>query len=492
MPAAHDPNRETWSVSHPTPDGVVVDPAAVAEGKVRVHPERVRVVLLDERCAPVSGARVTLEARQVVLGDSLLLGDVPGLLKPLVEITLADGEVYFRDVADVTYRVTASCDGYVGRTGLEARPGEDLRVTMRAGRTIRGQVMDGDSGGPVVGATVRGGGVDWDHREASDVTVLTDDEGRFVLLGVGDHATEITVTAPWYPMFSLDLSPEVPSPVFVMRRALRRLAGRVIEAASRDPVGGVRVLGGGAEAVTDTEGGFSLTGVAIPNNAPPSEPMCSVAIRLERTGYASASIVAEFAAHVAAGEVQAVDGGTIELMPRGALTGVLLDPAGGAVVGAMLALAPAGANVTAPGVLRMCAIARTDTAGRFRFSDRPDTPGVLHLVALVPGFAAAIRAIAPGDSRVTMRLRQGIDVTLAVRSAAAAHRTVILEERGADGRGVRSTVRRRSGRTDESGRVLFRGLRPGHVRVSIPGIGVTDLEVGSSVTRDISFATSSR
>ena len=118
-----------------------------------------------------------------------------------------------------------------------------------AGETSRvffGHVTSG--GEPVVGAMVRAQGIDWRHREVSDAAARTDADGRFVLLGLGDHAVEIRVTAPWYPAFALDLPPDVPSSVLVIRRVPRGVAGRVIEPTSEKPIEGVRVRGGGGEA----------------------------------------------------------------------------------------------------------------------------------------------------------------------------------------------------------------------------------------------------
>lgn len=470
-------------------DDEVVASATADAARVPIHPDPLRVVLLDEGGAPVTGARVTLEARQIVLEDSLLLGDVPGLLEALVEVTLGDGEVCFDDLAEVTYRVAVAREGHVGRIGIEARPGEDLVVTLREGRSVSGQVIDGDTNEPVVGAMVRAQGIDWRHREVSDAAARTDADGRFVLLGLGDHAVEIRVTAPWYPAFALDLPPDVPSSVLVMRRVPRGVAGRVIEPTSEKPIEGVRVRGGGGEAVTDTEGNFLLMGIAVPAGQEHERTM-PVAIQFEADGYESASFSAQVPVDVSSCEAHPVDAGTIELASRRAVTGILLDPEGHGLAGALLVLAPAGSNVTVPGVLRTCVTTRTEVDGRFRFPCRPTTPGALHLSALVPGFAAAVRAVGASDSGVTLRLQHGLDVTFAVPGPGAAHRTVILDERGADGAGERSTVRRRSGRSDAHGRVAFQGLRPGHVRVSMPGVGVKDLEVGASSPLDITFASS--
>ena len=486
MSVARDPERGARAAHRPS-DGVLAATAASAAVHVLLHSEPLRVVLLNERGQPVTGARVTVEARQVVVPDSLLLGDVPGLLAPLVGVTFGDGEVCFERLADVSYRVSIAREGYVARSGIEGRPGEDLIVTLREGRTLSGQVIDADTGAPIAGAMVRVKGGDWDRREETQAATRTDHEGRFEACGVGDHAVELSVAAPWYPLFRLEMTADVPAPTLVMRRAPRGVTGRVIDGESRQPVDNVRVVGGGSETVTDTEGHFILTGIARPDRVPGRT--MPVELQLEHDDHASVRVEVEVPVDVPGGEAHAVDVGSLELAPRPGLAGSLLDDEGAPVTGALVVLAPAGSNVTVPGVLRMCMTARTGPDGRFSFGSRPETRGPLHLSALVPGFAAAVRAVGPSDSRVALRLQHGLDLSLAIPGAQCANRTVILEERGGDGVSIKSTIRRRPTATDAEGRVTFAGVRPGNARVSVPGGGVMELEIGQSATRDITFAT---
>ena len=79
---------------------------------------------------------------------------------------LGDGEFVWvrsftgtqRVTADGHFRVTIlgnqGSDGHIERSGIEARPGQDLVVTLRRGRLFAGQVLDSESGGPVEGAVV--------------------------------------------------------------------------------------------------------------------------------------------------------------------------------------------------------------------------------------------------------------------------------------------------------------------------------------------------
>lgn len=488
MSVARDPDGGTRAVHRPS-DGVLAATAASAAARVLLHPEPLRVVLLDERGQPVTGARVTVEARQVVVPDSHLLGEIPGLLAPVVGVTLGDGEVCFHGLADVPHRISIVREGFVARSGIEAQPGEDLIVSLREGRTLSGQVIDAETGEPVTGAMVRVSGGDWNHREETRAATRTDHEGRFEAGGVGDHSVELTVTAPWYPIFRLELTADVPAPVLVMRRAPRGVTGRVVDSETRAPLDGVCVQGGGASTVTDTEGHFILTGIALPDRV--KGKTMPVTLDLDHDDHAPVRVEASVPIDVPEGEVHAIDVGDLELVRRPGIEGVVTDDEGAPVPGALLVLAPAGSNVTIPGVLRTCATVRSGADGRFFFETRPEARGALHLTAIVPGFAAALRTVGTNDTRVVMRLQHGLDLSLAIPGDACANRTVILEERAGDGSPIKSTVRRRPATTDLRGRVTFSGVRPGQVRVSVPGGGVMEFEVGQDATRDIAFATAS-
>ncbi|MAG56812.1 MAG: hypothetical protein CMJ83_11015 [Planctomycetes bacterium] len=450
---------------------MAADPRSISQ-----HPEPLRVLLLDEQGRPVSAARVSAEARQVSLDDSLQLGDVPGLLAPLVEVTPSDGEVTFGPLADVAYRISVAREGFVGRTGIDGRPGEDLIITLREGRVLRGQIIDSDTATPIPDALVRVSGIDWNHREITRGAASTDANGVFLVEGVGDHGVEIRVSAPWYPTFKVELPAEAPASVLAMSRSPRGVSARILDEHTGEPVEGVRIYALGVEAVTDTEGRFLITGISLPEGAAPAETVMAP-LRCEHPAYVTRKLDVPVPGVIPDGEGHAVEVDVIGMEPRSALEGVLVDPDGLPVADGLVVLAPAGSNVAVPGALRQNHTARTGLDGRFQFETIPEFRGPLHLTALVPGYAAALRVIGNEEARVSVRLDYGLDLSLAVPGTSG-ERMVVLEERGGANIGGQTTIRRRPGHTDRQGRVAFTQVRRGRVRIIVPGGGVMNLDMG--------------
>jgi len=404
-----------------------------------------------------------VETRQVVVSDSLHLARFPGLLDPRTEVTDERGLALFTELFDVAHRLTAEADGYVGRAGIEVRPGDMTRVTLRRGRTLEGHIKDGVTGEPIEGAVVRARSVDWNRQEDSQVVTVTDQAGVFRLAGLPDDATALTVKAPWYPSSRIELDPAVSSPVLFLHGSTRGVRGRVVDTVSGEPLPGVRVACDGADTVSHEDGTFVLTGFPVveqPDGA-------TVKLMFEGEAVVDSSLSVDLPLEVEDDEVAAVELGDVAMARRRGLSGTVLSPAGKPVEGALVVLAPAGTNITLPGVLRACTRVASGPDGRFSFSARPCPRGPLHLMVLSPGLAVAARTLQETEEDVVVRLETGFALDVDVDPGVS---RIVVEEFSPDNaEGPRSTVRRRGVRVGQDGQVRVQGVRSGFVRVRVAG-----------------------
>ncbi|MSR75233.1 MAG: carboxypeptidase regulatory-like domain-containing protein [Planctomycetes bacterium] len=441
--------------------------------------EALRILLIDDAGHTVQGARVLLEARQVNLKDSVDLSVVRGLLDPISEHSNAHGEAVFHDLSDVTYKVSVQRDGLIGRVSIEARSGDDLVISLRRGRTFKGQVLDAVTKVPVVGALVRVAGVDWNRREVTRSAGETDAFGRFEIAGVGDHGLEVLINAPWYPEFRHEFSQESDGLVFRLHPAPRGAFGRLVDSVTGEPVSGARVRSSNGETLSADDGRFLLAGIGLDGESRyQDDGTALVSLEALHPDYASRSGDVAVPVEVPAGETRTVNVKTVPMTPRPSCSGRVSDDCGRPVRDALVVLALPGSNLSQASVLRAAPRVRTAVDGSFVFKSFPGDLGALQLVVLATGFVPTVTQL-PGTPQrnLELTLGTGLDLALKVPSLASGNRVVALDECVQSSVGPRTTLRRRTGVADEQGRVCFIGVRSGPVRVVMPGGGVMDLDV---------------
>jgi len=128
------------------------------------------------------------------------------------------------------------------------------------GNLLVGSVLDGETGEPFAGATVRVAG-------EGGPAVTTSATGAFTFpLASGLYFIEATSPGYLGEIRYLFVDPDAPTylaPFVLARPGAGRLAGRVVEAGTEAPLAGatLTVLGDTGSAVTDDTGAFSLTGL---------------------------------------------------------------------------------------------------------------------------------------------------------------------------------------------------------------------------------------
>ena len=170
--------------------------------------------------------------------------------------------------------VTVTANGFAPVLGLpvaDLSPGVANRledVTLdRASHVLRGRVLDMTGGAPVVGATVFAtGAIDpvvypKDQRDALFVgapTAVTDDDGRFVLEGLGAGAQMISVHGGDDCIGRGSFRVPTASDVVLRTHAIRgRIEGEIVDARG-EPVSLVMVDGGGNSTHSFADGRFVL------------------------------------------------------------------------------------------------------------------------------------------------------------------------------------------------------------------------------------------
>lgn len=454
-------------------------------------PEPLRVLLIDDTGVPVAGARVTLEARQVLSDDSLRLQLVRGLLEPISEQSSAAGETVFHDLSPVTYRVSVQRDGFVGRASIEARPGDDLVIALRRGRSYCGTVLDATTKAPVAGAVVRVAGVDWNKRELTRAVGETDASGRFEIAGIGEHALDVTIQAPWYPEFRREFPRDTDQTVFRMQSAPRAVFGRLVDSVSGEPVAGavVRTTTGSTESAED--GRFLLTGVGLDGDTRyQDDGNALITVEAVHPAYATRAGDVSVPVDVPVGESRTVNVKTVPMTPRENCTGRVDSAAGAPVSDALVLLAVAGSNLAQASVLRATLRTRTRADGSFVLPAVPQDHGALHLVVLAAGHAPCVLDFEATAARhLELCLDSGLDLDLEAAACSSGNRQVVLEECAHSPAGPRTTLRRRSAMADVQGRISFRGVRAGPVRVLLPGGGTMELDVSARGASAVTVAT---
>ena len=453
--------------------------------------EPLRVLLLDDAGAPVAGARVTLEARQVMSDDSLRLTQVRGLLEPLTELSSALGETVFHDLSAVTYRVAVQRDGFVGRASIEARPGDDLVIALRRGRKYTGTILDATTKAPVVGAVVRVAGVDWNKRELTRAVGESDASGHFEVQGIGDHALAVTIQAPWYPEFKREFPMGTDQTTFRMHAAPRAVFRRLVDEQTGEPVAGATVRTNTGSAVSAEDGRFLLTGVGLDEDTRYLEDgNALISVQASHPAYATRTGDVTVPAVIPAGESRTVNVKTVPMVPRETCTGRVDSAANVPVADALVLLVVPGSNLSQSSVLRETLRTRTRADGSFVLPAVPSDLGSLQLVVLADKHAPCVLDFDPQSARhMELHLDAGLDLDLAAPACASGNRQVILEECAHAPSGPRTTLRRRSEQADMQGRVTFYGVRAGAVRVIMPGGSTMELDVSARGAAALSVAT---
>lgn len=234
-------------------------------------PLRVRVIGPDGR--PIPGA--TVGALSLAADAFWSSRDDGGPVPPaaFAVTTGADGVAGFADLSAGDWRLVTAAPGLA--TDLRAvtlpEDGAETTVDVRLSPAceLRGRVLDG-VGRPVADAVVRigpagDGGVDpRAHPCPGTRRAKTGADGGFTLPALppgtwllaartpaGDETAPVTVRVPAVDLIDLVVS------------ALPRgeITGRILEGESGDPVAGVRLTAGGAEALSGADGRYRLVGV---------------------------------------------------------------------------------------------------------------------------------------------------------------------------------------------------------------------------------------
>jgi uncharacterized protein YfaP (DUF2135 family) len=179
---------------------------------------------------------------------------VPGVA-PL--LTGADGRFDFLAVEEAAVKFDVEADGYRKQTVDWARGQEPLVVKLSGGTLILVQVRNKANQTPVAGAKV--------VLNDSDNPAETDEQGRCRLEGMRSGKHAIAVSAPGFARAeqSVDLAVGQEKTLDVDLTGGAGLSGRVIDAASTQPVAGatVAVQGTSLSATTDAAGKFTIVGV---------------------------------------------------------------------------------------------------------------------------------------------------------------------------------------------------------------------------------------
>ncbi|MBZ5589249.1 MAG: carboxypeptidase regulatory-like domain-containing protein [Acidobacteriia bacterium] len=208
-------------------------------------------------------------------------GGAAGAAGQPVDVESGDGTFALDDVPAGTWSVVVTAKGYQpGRTaGVEVAEGETddgVEVRLAAGTTVKGHVVDGTSGAPVVNASVsidsagaaRGRGPIPAEMRSGDIT--TDADGRFEIEGVATGKQPLHVTHPDYADATQIVQVADEGAVVEVRMTQGGVLAGTVASDTGQPVPGANValnqagsggfgFGGGAGAqmnVTDTAGQF--------------------------------------------------------------------------------------------------------------------------------------------------------------------------------------------------------------------------------------------
>ena len=239
--------------------------------------------------APISGAKIVLTGQsQGVETDGTGRFRLEGLPRGKVEF---DATASGYAIQHVTQELKDA-----GETSVE--------VALKGGRVLAGQVVDAASKAPISGAKI--------ILVGQSQGVYSDASGRFRLEGLPTGKVEFDATASGYgpQHVTQALKDAGETSVEVALKGGRVLAGQVVDAASKAPISGAKiVLAGQSQGVgTDAAGGFHLDGL------PPGKAEFDASA----SGYASQHVTQELKD---TGET------SVEVLLKGpsVLTGVVVD-----------------------------------------------------------------------------------------------------------------------------------------------------------------------
>ncbi len=360
--------------------------------------ERLRVVL-------AKGARLVVDVKDGA-GDPLsgiaveVSGVSRGFAPRIIEegLTGADGRCAFPGLPAGQAIVTAGSERLTGTrmfTTLEEGVETMIELSLPAGRTVAGRVLDGATKAPVAGARVGAGSLlAW--------AVSTDAEGRFTLAG-WPKTDEKSIYARADGFAATTLVPPPGGEVEILLWPGDRVIGRVVDGAGL-PVAEARILLLGATedpgrlqrvdfllTTTGADGGFECSGLMHD---------FSHLLMVNAPGHARLGM-----------EVPPPDGppggtrdlGTLRLGPPQVMAGRVLDGRGEPSAGIEVRAHPAeGKGGRMPPVPER---RRTDDLGRFRFPGVG--PGAWRLDARVEGMPPLVAEVAlpPGEDLLDLVLQ---------------------------------------------------------------------------------------
>ena len=436
--------------------------------------------VVDQGGRPMSGAKVVVQSLAAdPMGERGMMQLLGGRLANLYTTvtTAADGHYRISGVRPGPVSVTAEAEGFqvAQLDDLQAEANLTLSaadLVLEAGAFIAGWVVGGD-GEPVAGASVRVSSLarlvirrmqDVPRQQIGQEARLraeTDDDGHFVLNGLGLGQYSVHVTADGYARATLD---NVPAGTSDLSLALDKLGGVLLSVRSAlddGMIDGALVLaepapeegafmirrGGedfdvlsGQDAVdasgidTDPAGMYFIQGAGA----------AGLELRIRAEGFAAVTVVTS---SVAPGSVSEFD---VLLRPESVISGVVLDATGRVVPGATVSLAdyvpPSSAiggrfafrreisrEIGGPGnSADDWRKALSDESGAFTLRGIPQ--GDWELTASAEGFA--------GDDPVLVALTEGesrhdVEVTLLVAGSLAG---VVLEQDGSPVNGAQVIV----------------------------------------------------
>jgi protocatechuate 3,4-dioxygenase beta subunit len=403
-----------------------------------------------------------------------------------------DGTFELTDVPPGKWTIEASASGYRPATVSAVEVGEgEVRegvvLSLKAGGTLAGRVLDPKSGAGVPNASVSwrqqggggpGGGPLAFLAGVSNNVTSTDADGRFAFDGLPEGKVTVTASHPDYLEASQDVSPDQQQGVDITLGTGGSISGTVTSADGRTPVAGSRVSlneegdtagFAGNTAGADGNGTFlfdhlragryALTATTPSGNTPPKE--------------------------VVLGENQAQ-------------TGVLLQAVAGALVHGNVTGLPSGQlggvriNASMPSYNGS---ATTDDSGAFSIPNVPNSPaGILRLTAttsLMQGRSTTRSvSIEEGVTDVPVQIEfQGASslagrVTQGGQPMGGLFVVAVPEGGGAQGRFT--------AQTDGNGAYAIQGMNDGDYQVTVGGQGLTYrkvLTVSSDTVGDIVLPT---
>lgn len=311
--------------------------------------------------------------------------------------TPADGGFSIPVEPGAAVRLHLVASGFAPTTAIMGTPqaAEPTTLRLEPGVELQLNLVD-DSEQPVVGArmtiALEGGEPfpPWHGR--------TDAAGAVRWTGPPEGRVRVSALQPGFVYLDQHPLTVTAEPQHVPLRRLVEVRGRVVDAASGDPVSDFTVLPGVVRAgvvysepavrVTARDGGFAL------RLQPPVE---GLRLGVEAPGYYRFTRDLRTTNELAGTA-------TLRLTPGRTFTGQVLRSGGAPVSGAQIALVPAGQRVLlGRGIIEAAAewLARSDADGRFEFA--PPAPPA-HLIAVHPEWGFARQPVAEGAGESTLTL----------------------------------------------------------------------------------------